>query len=459
MVLLLALAADAVVGAVRSGGQWRLVLAGVWVGLAFQAKMIEAWLVLPALAVTYLVAGPGTRWTRARHVAVGGVVTAAVSLAWMLAVTLVPAGARPHVDGSTGESLFEQVFVYNGFGRIGQASPLQVLAGQGLALAASPPPGWGRLFVGDLGRDCGWLLPLGVVVAVAGIVATRGRTRTDPVRAGYLLWGTWLVCFAGAFSVISTINSYYTAALAPAVAALCGIGVVDVWRRRESATTRVMVMIVVAGTVVYAAFLLQGAGASVPGWLVPALVAVAAVALLLLLVSALRRTDTRLLSGGLAAAVLAVPLVPAVASTALVLRGQGAFDTPFEPAAAAAGVDRLFVETPAEIAETLPGLERARAGAPDLLAVQSSAVASMFAYPTGDQVLPIGGFTGTQPSPTLDELRADIASGRFHLVLTFPSSDPRLVWIARHCRPLNRVAPPFHDYFCVPADAASTGSP
>lgn len=98
-------------------------------------------------------------------------------------------------------------------------------------------------------------------------------------------------------------------------------------------------------------------------------------------------------------------------------------------------------------------LVRARDGAPDLLAVQSSAVASVFAYPTGDEVLPIGGFTGTGPSPTLDRLRADVAAGRFHLVLSFPSTDPRFVWIDQHCRALHEATKGFVDHYCSPADA------
>src|SRR5213078_123716 len=112
MILLVVLAADAVSGAIRDGRQWRIVLAGIWVGLAFQAKMIEAWLVLPALAVAYLLSGPAGTGRRVRQVAVGGAVTAVVSLLWMVVVGLVPAGSRPYVDGSSGDSLFEQVFGY-----------------------------------------------------------------------------------------------------------------------------------------------------------------------------------------------------------------------------------------------------------------------------------------------------------------------------------------------------------
>jgi 4-amino-4-deoxy-L-arabinose transferase-like glycosyltransferase len=373
-------------------------------------------------------------------------------------VTAVPAGARPYVDGSRSGSLFAQVFVYNGFGRVGEQSPLQILLGQGLALLSpSAPPGWDRLLTGDLGRDAGWLLPLGLVVAVAGLLSRRGLPRADPVRAGYLLWGTWLVTLAVAFSLTATINAYYTAALAPAVAALCGIGLADAWGHRSSVRMRILVAAAVAGTASYSGALLLGAGRSAPRWLPAALGVVALAAVALLLISAARRADERLLRTGLGTAAVAILLVPAVASALLVVRERGAFDTPFESARTAAGVDRLFVATPGLVARSLPALEAARAGAPDLLAVQSAAVASVFSYPRGDEVLPIGGFTGTMPRPTLDELRADIARGEFHLVFAFPTRDPRLVWISRHCRHLTSAAPPFQDYYCVPSDARAAG--
>lgn len=456
MILLVVLAADAVSAALRDGRQWRLVVAGIWVGLAFQAKMAEAWLVLPALGLAYLVAAPGPRWRRVRHAAVGGLTAGAVSLLWMLAVTAVPAGARPYVDGSRSGSLFAQVFVYNGFGRVGEQSPLQILLGQGLALLSpSAPPGWDRLLTGDLGRDAGWLLPLGLVVAVVGLLSRRGLPRVDPVRAGYLLWGTWLVTLAVAFSLTATINAYYTAALAPAVAALCGIGLADAWAHRGSVRMRILAAAAVAGTASYSSGLLLGGSAS--RWLPAVLGVVALAAVALLLISAARRADERLLRTGLGTAAAAILLVPAVASALLVVRERGAFDTPFESARTAAGVDRLFVATPALVARSLPALEAARAGAPDLLAVQSAAVASVFSYPRGDEVLPIGGFTGTMPRPTLDELRADIARGEFHLVFAFPTRDPRLVWISRHCRHLTSAAPPFQDYYCVPSDARAAG--
>lgn len=446
MILLVVLAADALVGALQDGRAWRIAVAGGWVGLAFQAKMIEAWLVLPALAVAYLVAAPVPLSRRVGQLLLGGVTTVAVSLLWMAAVTLVPGDARPYADGSATNSVFEQVFGYNGWSRIGEQSPLQILAGQGqgLGLTVGAPPGWDRLLTGDLGRDTGWLLPAAVVAAVALVLARRGRPRTDAVRATVVLWGLWVITFGVVFSVTTTINSYYTAALAPALAALCGMGAAQAWTYRASAQVRVAVLVSVLASAGYGFTLLWGAEAD-PAWLLPTLVAVSLAALVLVAI--------RVERVGLGVAAAAILLVPVTASVSLVLRGHGAFDTPFESAAAARGVDQLFIATPALVARTLPALEKARAGAPDLLAVQSSAVASVFAYPTGQEVLPIGGFTGTQPRPTLAELRADIARGAFHLVLAFPGDDPRLVWIATHCHRLDGAVPPLEDFYCVPADA------
>ncbi|HEX5852176.1 MAG TPA: glycosyltransferase family 39 protein, partial [Solirubrobacteraceae bacterium] len=118
LILLTVLAADATCAAVVSGRLRPLLMAGVWVGLAFQAKMGQAWLILPALAGAYLLAARAPRLReRALHVAMAGLVTVAVSLSWMTVVSLVPSGDRPYVDGTRNNSVFSQVFDYNGIAR------------------------------------------------------------------------------------------------------------------------------------------------------------------------------------------------------------------------------------------------------------------------------------------------------------------------------------------------------
>ena len=122
LILLLVLAADATLRAAQTGRLRSLVWAGVVVGLAFQAKMLQAWLVLPALFLAYLVAAPVASFLRrVGHVALATVAVVVVSLSWMSAVSLVPQSSRPYVDGSCNDSLFTQVFRYNGVDRLGSS--------------------------------------------------------------------------------------------------------------------------------------------------------------------------------------------------------------------------------------------------------------------------------------------------------------------------------------------------
>ena len=467
MILLLVLAADSVSAAISAKGtsakraQARLILAAFWVGLAFQAKMIEAWLVLPALGLAYLLDGPGSLARRVRQLVVAGIVAGIVSLAWMTAVSLVPASHRPYADGSSNDSVYAEVFVYNGFGRFGDQTPVQLLESRLAVNPALPvgPPGAGRLFTGNLGRDTGWLLPAAFLAAIWGIADRRRRPRGDGPRACFVLWGTWLLTLVVTFSAATAVQTYYAAALTPAIAAILAAAAVCVLapgtnRPRAGLARRAGLAVVTAGTTAYAVWLVPAHGAHVPGWLVPAIIAAGAAAIAVIIGSALagrlRVASTALSTAAVAAALVAALVAPAVASAGLTANHEDAFDTPFEPVRLAS----LIASGPAQLAElqrvVIPGLKSMQGGAPDLMAAQSSAVASEFIYLTGMEVLPIGGFTGAIPSPTLSQLETDIRGGQFHLVLVLSSStDPRLRWIATHCRTLSS-----HSYYCVPADAS-----
>ena len=263
MVLLLLLAADATVSAIISGRMRSLILAGVLVGLAFQAKMIEAWLVLPALALAYLVGTRGGLGRRVARLGAAGVVVAAVSVSWMLLVTVWPASHRPYVDGSRTNSIFGQVFVYNGFGRLDQASPNQLLTKSiGLALG-SAPASWHRLLSGANGRDTAWLIPA-ALIALAACALVSQRRDDLLLRAGTVLWGTWLVVLVVVFSISTTVNPYYTAALSPAIAALLGMGVALAWQYRARHSVRRLVGATVAVTCGYAVCAASGARGGSP---------------------------------------------------------------------------------------------------------------------------------------------------------------------------------------------------
>jgi 4-amino-4-deoxy-L-arabinose transferase-like glycosyltransferase len=452
-VLLMVLAADSVVVAVLSGRFRHLAVAGIWVGLAFQAKMLEAWLLLPALVLAYLAASPLLLRPRISHLLGMVGIVAAVSLSWMTFVSMTPASQRPYLDGSTDNSVFAQVFDYNGFGRVGTLSPNQLL-GKTLSIPylAEPAPGasWNRLFTGAYGHDTGWLLPAGLLLIPVELLVLRRRPRTDVLRAGVILFGTWLILLVVVFST-TAINPYYLGALSAPIGVLVAVGAGLAWEHRNAPMTKVIVAAVVLGTAVYAWWLMPSAGTGVVGWLGPvalALGVLGAAGVLVTLVEPVRRLRIVPVAALGALAVGSV-LAPAAASASVVAKNLGAFDTPFQPVTATRFLDAFF-SAPLDALALAPRLEQVGEGTPDLMAVQSSVLASPFIFATG-----------TEPEPSIPDLAQMVANGDFHLVLApVGSRVPQIVWIRQHCLRLNATKPtavigPLRVFYCVPSDAAS----
>ena len=221
LVLLLVASAYFTVRAIESGRGKHLALAGAIVGLAFMTKMLQGWMVVPALGAAYLLAGKPSLLVRVRQLAVAGVVMVAVSVAWPLAVSLWP-GSTPYIGGSTDGSVWDLILGYNGFGRIfGEGGGMGGAAARRFGGAA----GLWRMFNAQVGGQIAWLLPLAAVSVVAGLWMTRRAPRTDLRRAGFVLFGVWALVHVGVFSSQQGIfHPYYVSALAPAVAALSGMG-------------------------------------------------------------------------------------------------------------------------------------------------------------------------------------------------------------------------------------------
>jgi hypothetical protein len=345
----------------------------------------------------------------------------------MIVVSLVPASGRPYVDGSAGNSIFSQVFVYNGFGRVDQVSPNELLTKAIGVRLGSVPAGWDRLLSGSLGHDAGWLMPAALIALVAcGLAGRREGNRL--LRAATALWGTWLVVLVVVFSASSSVNPCYTAALSPPIAALLGTGAPLAWDRRADPLTRLWIMAAVLASAAYAVWLLPGQGIGTVAGLREAVVVLGLAALLAVVIAWRSRPGLAIV---LAAA--AIVVAPALASASVVSNSLGPFDTPFESAGAFA-LARSLGDVSARTEALLPPLETAKGLQPDLMATHTSAVAAPFIYDSGQEVVPIGGFTGTAPEPSLRSLRAMIARGDFHLVTQSPTvTDPRLVWVVDHC--------------------------
>ncbi|MBE7187688.1 glycosyltransferase family 39 protein [Jatrophihabitans endophyticus] len=258
LVLLMTAAAYAVVRALqaaptRAGTRW-LVLAGALLGFAFLTKMLQGLLVVPGLAVAYLICANTPVRRRLFQLAAGGLAMVVAAGWWIALVELWPAGSRPYIGGSTDNSILQLIFGYNGVGRLTGGDNNGAVGGTTGSGFSSGETGVTRLFGSEMGTQISWLLPAALVAIAALVWITWRRPRTDLLRASLIVWGGWLLVTGIVFSFASgIIHPYYTVALAPAIAALVGVGVVELWRRRleSNAVARWVLVALVAVSAVW----------------------------------------------------------------------------------------------------------------------------------------------------------------------------------------------------------------
>ena len=456
LVLLLTGSAYAVIRAMESPRALRwMLLAGALVGFGFLAKMLQAFLVLPGFALVYLLVGPGGLLRRVGHLAAAGAAMVVAAGWWVAIVQFWPASSRPYIGGSTNNSILELALGYNGISRISGS----------LGGPQTGTPGWLRMFGSELGGQVGWLLPAAMLALVVGLVRTARAPRTDRVRRGLAVWGGWLVVTSIVFSLMAGVfHGYYTVALAPAIAALVGIGAGLLWEQRGSLVSRLLLAGGVLGTAVWCHVLLARSTDFLPWlrWMVLGLGLVAAIGL-----AVSNRLGAGLRRGIVAVAVTAVLAGPAAYSVQTMTSahtgsmptagpavsgsssgmgrtggGSGAggpgFGNGTPPPGGRAGGPPSSA-TPGGAAGTAPSgvrtgtagggrgsassavvslLDRGSGGYSWVAATTGSQTAAAYQLATQSPVMAIGGFTGSDASPTLAQFQADVAAGRIHYYLS-----------------------------------------
>jgi hypothetical protein len=171
----------------------------------------------------------------------------------------------------------------------------------------------------------------------------------------------------------------------------------------------------------------------VPGWLTPLAIAAGAIGVASVLAAALRAGLRPLLARSGAAALACTLLLPAIASVSMVTRGLGPFAAPFEPASATES--RAEAKHANDVSAQIVEAVSSEYEAPWAFAIDTSQLAAPYIQATGREVLPIGGFEGGAPAPTVAQLRGYVSSGKVRAVLV-PSGerDPRLEWVYAHCK-------------------------
>ena len=403
LTLLLVAGAYCTVRAVERGSLRWLALAGSAVGFGFLAKMLQAFLVLPAFALVYLVAAPIGLVRRIWHVVVAGAAVV-VAAGWYIAVAdLWPAESRPYIGGSTDDSVLDLALGYNGLGRIFGGGGNPAGAGGGPGTAFGGDTGWGRMFGLAFGSEVGWLLPAALIGLVAGLWFTRWAPRTDRTRAALLLWGGWLVVTAAVFSFMQGItHPYYAVALAPGIGGVVGVAGRELWRGRDHAGARITLAAMIAVTAGWSfALLLRD-----PSWQPWLRWAVAAVGLVAC--TAIAMGVHRLRRAATGVAVLAVVACLGATTGYTVITAATPHSGPI-PMSGPAGA-----EQPGQFTDAAPELVALlRATTTTWAAATSGAVgAGTLQLASGRPVIGIGGFSGGDPAPTLAEFQRYVAEGR-----------------------------------------------
>ncbi|MFH9295669.1 glycosyltransferase family 39 protein [Streptomyces sp. NPDC017520] len=262
LALLMTVTVWCVLRALEQGRTKWLLWAGAAVGFAFLTKTLQAFLILPPLAVLYAVCAPVPVTKRLGQLALSALTTVVAGGWWVAIVELMPASSRPYVGGSQNNSFLELTFGYNGLGRLNGEETGSVGGGGGGGRGGGGGGGWGqtgigRMFNSEIGGQIAWLLPAALILLVAGLWLTRRAARTDSARAAFVAWGGALVMTAAVFSFMAGIfHQYYTVALAPYIAALVAMGVTVLWEERGAWWPRAVLAGTAVVTVVWAYVLL-----------------------------------------------------------------------------------------------------------------------------------------------------------------------------------------------------------
>jgi 4-amino-4-deoxy-L-arabinose transferase-like glycosyltransferase len=457
--------------------------------------MLQAFLVVPGFAVAYLWAGPprlGRRIWQAVLMGAGIIVGAGW---WILAAELTPAADRPYFGGSTNNNILQLAIGYNGLGRLdGNETGSIGRGGGGQGTSFGGATGILRLFHSEFGGQISWLLPAALISLAGMLWVSRRAVRTDRTRAAALMWGGWVLVTGLVFSYMSgIIHPYYMVALAPGIAALVGIGAMALWQARLGLAGRVVAASGIAVSAAWAYILLNRTPDWLP-WLRWVVVVAGAAAAVLVMAGPQLRRRSRHGRLALAAVPLGLALVAGLAGpTAYALDTVNSAHTGAIPSAGPQAVGfgggpggRLggrggfpggqagqFGRAPGTSTGTGAGraggfggggtggggfgggglggsttvssaltklLEQDASGYKWVAATEGSEAAAPLELATGDAVMSIGGFNGTDPWPTLAVFKQLVANHEIHYYVGQGSqsfgggqgSSSIATWVAAH---------------------------
>jgi 4-amino-4-deoxy-L-arabinose transferase-like glycosyltransferase len=475
LVFTLLLAAWAFIKATESGKNRWLFLGALLVGLGFNIKMLQAFLPLPVFYALYFF-GSKTSWLRkVINLGVATVILLIVSLSWAVLVDLTPADQRPYIGGSENNTVMELILGHNGLSRlfnpraassVSSQNARTAVDGNDFAVPPVPMPGQGgirppmqgsqapagvqppregvagspnaspggspsaggtpfsqetgspsitRFFTAPLSKQMSWLLPFGLVSIMLVVFTAPIRVPLKPEHKALVLWGGWLLVCLIFFSFVEGIfHAYYVIMLAPALGAVVGGGLSQMWRWQTSRRwANGFLVLTATGTLIFQIFTAFQNGIQSAWIYLPIAVLLAGVGVLL--VKALRPIAYLTI-------LVSMLVIPLIWTTMTVLDEElnVSLPTAYDPTVNGLASSKLVpgMNGISQVDEALISyLEANTQDAAYLAAVPDSRIGSSLVLETGRPVLYMGGFSGGDPVIDADGLSEMVTNGELRYVI------------------------------------------
>ena len=447
--LTLAIAGFYSVKALQEESRKHLIIAGAYIALAFHTYMLEAWALWPALIAAWFFT-TGSVMKKVKDLLIAGLTSLALSLTWILIVWFIPASHRPYIGGTYHNNPFEMVFGYNGLGRFSQTTNALSDASADPVFRSFTPPfggksGWGRLFNIEVAGQIAWLIPAAAVGLVLLFILKYKKALT-------VFLAMWLTTFFAMFSLVAGIHQFYTSSLAMPIALTISLAVGEALVQKKH--IYIVVLLNIAGlTAIFFASRYSPYKSYMP-YIQGALVVLA-----VLLIFIDRGKVVRVLTP--IATIAALVLTPAawaidarnhsnsinpVAGDGSAEMSRGHFPQGIGPkkmhfpqGIGGQRPPRFNGQPPKGIfgrggfgsgfgqednSATIKYLKANRKSAKYLLVTFGAQTAASYITATGDNVMPVGGFDGSDPTPTLSKFKSLVKAGDIRYVLVAGNDQP-----------------------------------